>query len=71
MWLRYKYMSSNRIFFIINSDRRIVGQTPIKEQAVKAAMNYSRDDKQHKCYGVSEEDGPIAWFSENGFVCTL
>ena len=64
-------MSVRKIFFIYNSERQIVGQTPIKEQAVKAAMNYSRDDKSNKCYGVSEECGPISWFSENGFVCTL
>lgn len=60
-----------KIYKVYNPDRLIIGTTPIKEQAVKAAMNYSKDDKENRCYGVSNDLGGVAWFSKNGFVCNM
>ena len=60
-----------KIYKVYNPDRLVVGTTPIKEQAVKAAMNYSKDDKESRCYGISNDFGGITWFSKNGFVCNM
>ena len=60
-----------KVYKVYNPDRLVIGTTPIKEQAVKAAMNYSKDDKENRCYGVSNDLGGVAWFSKNGFVCNM
>ena len=60
-----------KVYKVYNPDRLIIDTTPIKEQAVKAAMNYSKDDKENRCYGVSNDCGGITWFSKNGFVCNM
>lgn len=60
-----------KIYTVYSPDKYVLGRTPIKEQAVKAAMNYSKNDKKERCYGVGNDMGGISWYSKNGFVCNM
>ena len=58
------------VYYVYNKKREIVGQTPIKEQAVKAAMNYAKDGNM---YGVSTSNlgTNISWYDCYTFVYTM
>lgn len=61
-----------KMYTVCDKDYKEIVRTPIKEQAVKFAINKAK--RTNSFYGVGEgafKHIPQEWYNENGFICRL